>query len=99
MRLKFSRRAERDLQDIADHIRKDSPRSAYLVVRRLRANAARMLDYPLAAPLWPELPGKGLRRSVSGSYLIFYRLDDDTLHIVRILHGARDAVTLFMDEP
>ena len=32
------------------------------------------------------------------SYLVFHRLDDGTLEVVRVLHGARDLDQIFEDE-
>jgi len=32
----------------------------------------------------------GIRRRVYGRYLIFYRIEEDTVQIVHILHGAMD---------
>ena len=37
----------------------------------------------------------GLRRFPVGNYLIFYRVIDNGIEIVRILHGMRDIPTLF----
>lgn len=37
----------------------------------------------------------GLRYSPVGSYVVFYRPDDDGLVVVRVLHGARNIAELF----
>ena len=31
-------------------------------------------------------------------YLIFYRFNDDTLEVIRVLHGARDLTRIFETE-
>jgi plasmid stabilization system protein ParE len=67
-------------------------------VRRLRADAVGLLTHPLSAPIWLELPELGLRRRVSGSYLIFYKVVGDVVNIVRIVHGARDTLTILTEE-
>jgi toxin ParE1/3/4 len=39
------------------------------------------------------LPGyedKGIRRRVHGNYLIFYRIAEAGVEVLRILHGAQD---------
>ncbi len=33
---------------------------------------------------------QGLRRQVSGSHVIWFRVEGDALRVVRVLHGARD---------
>ena len=45
---------------------------------------------PNAFPLIARHAHEGIRRRVSGDYLIFYRVETGTVSIVRILHGARD---------
>ncbi len=41
-------------------------------------------------PLLPDHGESGIRRRVYGRYLIFYRVVDDDVEIVHILHGAMD---------
>ncbi len=36
-----------------------------------------------------------IRRKVFGNYLIFYRIEQNRIDVVRILHGARDYEKLF----
>ncbi len=97
MRLKFSHRAEADLEQIADYVAQDSPNAAFLLVRRLRDRCEDLLSRPHASPLWSEHPEKALRRRVVGNYLIFYMVEHDTVHVTRISHGARDLRRLFDD--
>ncbi len=40
----------------------------------------------------------GIRRRSYGDYLIFYRIDDEQISIVHILHGARDYEALLFHE-
>ena len=51
-----------------------------------------------------EMPGMGRRRDdlalglrtlVEGSYIIFYRVADDGIEVVRVLHGSRDLPSQF----
>jgi len=36
-----------------------------------------------------------VRRFTLGNYLLFYRHVDDTIELIRVLHGARDIDRLF----
>jgi plasmid stabilization system protein ParE len=45
---------------------------------------------PYAFPLLFRVERFGIRRRPVGKYLILYRIDQDRVGIVRILHGARD---------
>jgi toxin ParE1/3/4 len=55
MEIRFSRRAEIDLEDIADFIARDNPARAASFVRELREHCRRRLLFPEATPLRPEL--------------------------------------------
>lgn len=97
MHVVFSVLAERDLDEIADYIAADSLRHALVFVRELRAHCARIAAAPLAWPARPEL-GAGIRSSSHGRYVIFFRVQQKQLLIVRILHGARDLPAQFGGE-
>jgi toxin ParE1/3/4 len=47
-------------------------------------------EAPCAFPFIPRYQHLGIRRRRFRDYLIFYRIDDERLYIVRVLHGARD---------
>ena len=94
---KITRRdlALRDLEELSEFIRQDSPRSA---LRFLEA-AERTFALLAAMPLMGEAYGSeeprlaGMRRfHISGfeRYLIYYRPIDGGIEVVRVLHGARD---------
>ena len=89
MELRFSRRAERDLEDIADFIARENPARAVSYIQEVREHCRRLLMFPEAAPLRPEL-GEGVRLSVFGRYVILYLVHDEVLEIRRVVHGARD---------
>lgn len=90
MRVVFTRAAAADLEDIADHIAQDNPGRALTFVRELRVACRQIRDSPRAFPVVPDHKDAGLRRRAYGRYLIFYRIQDDAVVIVHILHGARD---------
>jgi plasmid stabilization system protein ParE len=79
-----------DLESIADWIAADSPERAISFVLLLRGRCLQLGDMPLAYPLVPRYESRGIRRRPVGDYLIFYRLQDNRVEIVHILHSARD---------
>ena len=89
MRFRFSRRAEADLADIAAYIARDSPTRAVGFLRELRQHCRKLLTFPHARRLRPEL-GEGVRLSVFGNYVVLYVVHPDLLEIRRVVHGARD---------
>ena len=90
MKIIFSNAAETDLEEIGDYIAKDNARRALTFVRELRVTAQDIGSMPRAFPLVPRYEHHGIRRRPYGNYLIFYRVDEARISIIRILHGARD---------
>lgn len=97
MRAFLSRLAERDLEEIADYIAGDDPRRALSFIDELRRRCARIAETPKAFSARPEL-GAGIRCSLHGRYVIFFRASKDRVLILRVLHGARDSANQFRHE-
>jgi toxin ParE1/3/4 len=90
MRLVITDEASADLFEIGEWISAGNPRRALSFVDELKARCARLTDMPRAYPLVPRREASGVRRLPHGDYLIFYRVRDDTVEIIHVLHGARD---------
>ena len=90
MKVVVSRAAERDLHGIKSEIARAAPRRAETYLDELLDACERIGLTPLGCPVVPRYEAAGYRRSVHGNYLIFYRVRDERVEIVRILHGARD---------
>jgi plasmid stabilization system protein ParE len=92
----ISAEAEVDLEVIGDHIAEDNPARARNFIRELRGRCIGLADIPKAFPLVPRYEHHGVRWRVHGQYLIFYRLEAETVTVLHILHGAMDyAAILF----
>ena len=94
MKVVFAKPARADLSEIGDYIARRNPQRARSFVQELRAVAAQLGAMPEAYPLVARFAGRGIRRRPFGNFLIFYRVGDGGLTILRILHGARDHETL-----
>lgn len=98
-RLAVAPRVTRDVAEQADHIARGSFDASLRFVRAAYAAFQETCSSPYR---WPEFPTTrprliGLRkRSVPGfgKHLIFYRVQGNTVRIVRVLHGARDLPTV-----
>ncbi len=90
MLLIFTAKAEADLENIADHIAAESPRSAFSFISELRSAVLSLATFPNAYPLLPRFERHGVRRKTYGDYLIFYIVEPNRLVILHILHGAQD---------
>lgn len=68
--------------------------------RAVTATVLHILDYPLAAPVCNFQRGElsDIRRIAVEDFprhLVFYRVTDTAVLILRVLHGARDIESLF----
>jgi plasmid stabilization system protein ParE len=82
--------AERDLEGIGDWIAQGNPNRAVTFVLELRRRCLALADAPRAYPLLPHHERTGVRRRVYNNYLIFYRIVDESIEVLRVIHGARD---------
>lgn len=89
MKVRFSPEADADLADISAYISRDNPARARTFTQELVLACVALGEMPLGFPLLRVEPS-GLRRKVHGGYLIIYRVAEEWVEIVRILHGARD---------
>lgn len=84
-----SRRARADLTDIWLYISERSVAAADRVVEEIDRVCQVIANNPEIGRERPEV-GAGLRSFVAMSWIVFYRIDGDTIQVVRIVHGARD---------
>lgn len=94
----ITRPAEADLEQIGDYIAADNPARALSFVRDLREKCDALADAPRAYPLAPRYEHLGIGRRSFGDYLIFYRVDADTIEVVHVLHGAQNYQRLLFPE-
>jgi plasmid stabilization system protein ParE len=87
MRLRLSAAALRDLTEAVDFIAAENPEAALRLRARLIEAAESLRDFPALAPM----AGDGRRIfTVSGTrFRLLYRVREQTVLILRILHGAR----------
>lgn len=87
MRLEWSALAVEDRSRIFDYIEPDSPRAAIAVDERIRNHVSMLARFPESGR-----PGRveGTREMtiVGTPYLAVYRILDDRVRILRVLHGA-----------
>jgi toxin ParE1/3/4 len=67
-------------------------------VQELVDHCHRLGEMPRMYPLVPRYEQWGIRRCVHASYLIFYRVREDVVEIIHVLHGARDYESLLFPD-
>lgn len=94
MRVRFTAEAERSLEQIGDYIAQDNPERALSFVRELRDKCLSLANMPYGFALALGYEETGIRRRPHGDYLIFYRVDNDIVVIISVLHGTRNYTNL-----
>jgi len=94
MKIAWSEPALADLDAIHDYIARDSPPYAERFVQRLIEAADPLMDFPELGRVVPE--GDGRHREVMvAPYRIIYRVANNEIFVVTVIHGARDLAALW----
>lgn len=78
-----------DLRSIYDYISQDSKVYADRFIERLISRVDQLESLPQSGRIVPEFQNESLRELIEGNYRIIYKLNLDSLGIVRIHHSAR----------
>jgi plasmid stabilization system protein ParE len=101
-RLSISPQARKDLEGIKAYIagELENPVAALNVVSRITRSIKNLKDMPgTGSPLSSKVPFEtNYRTLVCGNYLAFYRYEDKTVFVDRILYGRRDYVRILFPE-
>jgi len=84
-----SDRAEEDLIAIWFHVASDSQAAADRLLDRIEERSWQLATHPHLGAARDDV-SPGMRVLLAGKYLIFYRVSDRDIKLVRILHGSRD---------
>jgi len=93
-RCQFTLQASRDLDEIYDYIAQDNPNAAASWVGLLKQKCRTLARNPAIGRQREELM-PSLRSFPVGSYVIFYRISQTGVEVIRVLHGARDIPSEF----
>ncbi len=88
MRVRWIRRALKNLDEEAAYIARDDPRAAARLVERIVASVERLADYP-ASGRPGRVPGTRELLVTDTPYLVPYRVRGETVEILRVFHGVR----------
>ena len=88
MKVRFTRTAQRDLEQIYDYISQDSPVAASRLVARLIERSRQLADNPFEGRETDE-PNARVIVAPRLRYLIFYTIIADEIHITHIRHTSR----------
>ncbi len=90
--------AEEDFSEIISFIADDNLKAAENLANKIEKNLKLLSENPLLgkSPSDSDLKLLGYRYLIIENYLIFYTIEQRTIFIHRILHGARNYKTLLL---
>ena len=91
MKVRYSSRALRQLDDFFVFIETDNPAAARRVMTRIQRSIDRLTQFPYSCRE-TERPGIRVMSIVRFPYLVFYRVDEaaQEVQILRVRHSARN---------
>lgn len=90
MKVTFTRQARRDLAGIARYLAEHNPGRARSYVEELRTACLEIGEMPNGFERLGHAKLSDIRRRTFAPYLIFYRIEEGEISLVRIIHGARN---------
>lgn len=96
-KVEFLQSAIDDLEEIVLYIAKDSRKSAMELHDKIIESATRLEEFPNLGRLVPDekLRESGFRFIIIDKYLLFYKIYNEEINILRVLRGDRDYPSLF----
>ena len=88
MRVRWLRRALRNLDEEAEYIARDNPQASARIVERIAASVDRLGKHPASGRIG-RVPGTRELVITGTPYIIPYRVRGDTVEILRVFHAAR----------
>jgi toxin ParE1/3/4 len=78
------------LEEAVEYIAKDSPDAARRLASAVVAAAESLAELSERGRIVPELGDRRYRELLIGSYRLVYRVSDEAVNIVAVVHGARN---------
>lgn len=95
-RLILTDQALEDLASVWSYIARDDPDAATRLIERIESATHRLEKYPWLGEVDPRV-GEYRRRLIVGNYLVYYRVENESVIVLRVYHSARRIEDLFRD--
>lgn len=89
MNVHWTDEARKHLDEIHDYIAQDSTTYALRVVDRLTRRSRQIGAFPRSGRVVPKVQDPDLREVIEGPYRIVYRILEEQVDIVAVLHSSR----------
>lgn len=90
MKIVWTQPAVEDLQELHAYIARDSELYASGFVERLISAVEGLEDHPRLGRIVPEANNENIRELFYQHYRIIYRVMNDRIEMLSVIHGARD---------
>src|SRR5690242_12111660 len=98
--IRWTLRAQRDLQEILDFAARSSPENALALTEYILQTVRRLEDFPRIGRVVPEFEGRDLREVLVPPYRIFYIIKpDEVAEVQAIYHSSRNLRRILSDDP
>ncbi len=94
VKIEWTPLAYEDLESIFKYISKDSVFYATRQIDTLLNKVDILEEYSLSGRIVPEFNNEFIRELIEGNYRIIYKVDKETIYIVRVHHSAKNLTTL-----
>ena len=88
MKVRWLRKALQNLESIHEYIKQDNPEAAERVVSEIRARVNQLAEFPLMGRSG-RLEGTRELIISNTPYIVVYRLKENIVEVLRVLHSAR----------
>ena len=89
MKIRWTDESVKDLQDIHAFIAKDSIYYSDRQIERILSAEEQLVTFPESGRSVPEYKSPYVRELIIDKYRVIYRIKDDMIEILTVIHGAR----------
>ena len=89
MKIRWTDESVKDLQDIHAFIAKDSIHYADRQLERILSVEEQLVAFPESGRSVSEYKSPDVRELIIDKYRVIYRIKDDMIEILTVIHGAR----------
>jgi toxin ParE1/3/4 len=89
MMVSWTQNAKRELRAAHDYVAQNSPRYAQGLVDRITRKTEQLAQFPQLGAEVPEYEDESIRELLEHSYRIIYRVREERVEILSVVHGAR----------
>jgi len=90
MKVRWTDKAKLHLKGIRDYIASDSPKYAARTIDLITRKGDGLRRFPMSGHAVPEYDDPAIRQVIEGNYRIIYRIREEAVEILAVVHAARE---------